>query len=111
MKLIHILFQQLYLKEPTRDATTIRGNILSYAVGSINRYIVRKLSKDMPKEILKGHEDMAKLRMSTLLAQCHMLCIELGWNYNQIELLGYEHLKERQEDLIREGWGEEGNLK
>lgn len=41
-------------------------------------------------------------------AETHMLCISLGWDFEELRKLGAQHLAERHTDFKRDGWSEVG---
>lgn len=46
--------------------------------------------------------------MADMLTQLFLLCETLSWNFDDLRVMGMQHLEERQKDFIRDGWAEIG---
>ena len=101
-------FVALHREEPTvnNKRLVMRGSIMGYELGDIQKFVVKNSQENLDEKIKKALGANAKLGMADLLAQCYMLCLDLGWDFEDIQLLGLEHLKERHVEIKRDGWGE-----
>jgi len=84
----------------------MRGAIMGYELGDIQKYTTKDSQHNLPVNIKKGLEENAKLGMADIIIQCRMLCLDCHWNFDEIQELGLEHLKERHLDFERDGYGE-----
>ena len=84
----------------------LRTNIMGYELGNIQEYTTKNSQKHLDPMIKKGLEENAKLGMADLITQCRMLCLDAGWDFDKIQKLGLDHLKERHEDFKKDGFGE-----
>ncbi len=102
-------FIGLHRIEPdsTDSKKIMRTNIMGYELGDIQRFTNKNAQKNLDTKSKKILEANAKLGMADLLAQCYMLCLDMNWNFEEIQLLGLDHLRERQVEIQRDGWGEE----
>ena len=67
-------------------------NVMTYELGDlVKMFFYTKLYPDR-KQILMIE---AKIALSDLLAQCHVVCEREGWNFVELDLLGKERLHER----------------
>lgn len=85
----------------------LRGTIMGYELGEIQKFAVRNSQGSIPKELMVGHANHAKLGMADLLTQCRMFCFDNGWNFDDIQEMGMNHLIERQKEFQKDGWGEQ----
>ena len=53
-----------------------------------------------------AHEKDAKLAAADLITMIHALCIEKGWDFEELRLLGLNRLKERYKEFYERGWRE-----
>lgn len=91
--------------ENTLTRQVLRVGIMGYELGSLQQSIIKNSQENVNDYIKKGYLENGKLGMADLITQCKMLCIDLSWNYREIELLGIEHLKEREKDFKKDGYG------
>lgn len=101
-------FIRLHQEEPecTLHRIIMRSAIMGYELADIQKFAVKNAQENMDKDIKRALGANAKLGMADLLAQCQMFCIDLGWDFEEIQILGLEHLKERHVEIKRDGWGE-----
>lgn len=59
--------------------------------------------------VVNAMEHEAKLGMADLITQCRMLCLDCNWDFDELQILGLEHLKERHEDFKKDGFSETGS--
>ena len=77
--------------------------IMTYELGDMMKMLVyRHNYKNNPNRV-KGYMIEAKIALSDLLAQCHVICEREGWVFSEIESLGIERLHERIDRRIRLG--------
>lgn len=90
--------------EPTSDNIMVRLNIIGYEYGDLQRALVyaERFRNDDIK--VKGYYGEGKLAVADMITMLHMLCISLGWNFEELRKYGVEHLKERQHDFIGDRW-------
>jgi len=85
----------------------LRTNIMGYELGAIQEFTSKNSQERLPEHIKQGLKDEAMLGMADLITQCRMLCLDIpGWNFDEIQKLGLDHLKERHEDFKKDGFGE-----
>ena len=101
-------FKALHVSEPavTNSRKVMRTSIMGYELGDIQKFAVKNSQEHLDIKIKKALEANAKLGMADLIAQCHMFCLDFGWDFEAIQLLGLEHLRERHVEIERDGWGE-----
>lgn len=101
-------FISLHRVEPksTDHKKIMRTNIMGYELGDIQRFTNKNAQKNLDLKSKKILEANAKLGMADLLAQCYMICLDMNWDFEEIQLLGLDHLKERHVEIERDGWGE-----
>lgn len=101
-------FIALHRDEPaaTNQRIVMRSSIMGYELGDIQKFAVKNSQEKLDIKIKKALGANAKLGMADLLAQCYMFCLDNGWDFEEIQLLGLEHLKERHVEIKRDGWGE-----
>jgi len=100
--------RELHREEPqvTNHRLIMRGCIMGYELADIQKFVVKNSQENMDEKLKKALGANAKLGMADLLTQCYMLCIDLGWDFEDVQVLGLEHLKERHVEIKRDGWGE-----
>jgi len=106
--------QKLKNNEPTSDNLFFRTNIIMYEFGDLCRSIVySERFKNNNKTLFRnGFKDTnvilseGKLAMADMITQLRMLCLSLGWNFDDLSELGIKHLEERQQDFNRDRWNE-----
>ena len=100
------LLIQLKKNEPTSDNQFFRLAILAYEMGDLHKSIVyaKRFKNDEKARI--AYLANGKLAMADILTQLYLLCTSLEWDFNALRRLGVQHLKERQEDFIIQGWNE-----
>lgn len=106
------MLQELKKNEPTSDNLFFRTNIIMYEFGDLCRSIVyAERFKNTDKPLFRnGFKDNStilaegKLAMADMITQIRMLCLSLGWNFNELSELGIQHLEERQKEHVRDGW-------
>ena len=89
----------------TKGRSVTRAAIIFYEFGSGAEYLAKEQQKNLPDPIKKGLGENAKLGMADTLIQCQMICLDHGWDFDEIRILGLEHLKERKKDFAKEGYG------
>lgn len=86
--------------------SVMRSNIMGYELGAIQEFTAKNTQENLPQHIKLGLKDEAMLGMADLITQCRMLCLDTpGWNFDKIQKLGLDHLKERHEDFKKDGFG------
>ncbi len=102
-------FKTLHIEEPvsTDMRKILRTNIMGYELGHIQQFTNNNAHESLDSKTKKVFEGNAKLGMADLIAQCRMLCLDCGWDFDDIQLMGLDHLKERHDDFKKIGWGEE----
>jgi len=105
------LFEKLkelrkYEPPPSNQKNILRCCIMGYELGDIQRAIKTNSMENIDFVIKQGHIENGKLGMADLITQLKMLCLDIGWNYKEIEKMGVDHLIERHEDFKKEGWSE-----
>lgn len=100
--------RRLRNQEPQSSDTKniIRTNIMGYELGAIQEFTTKNAQNGLDPVIKKGYEANAKLGMADLIIQCRMLCLDNYWEFDEIQKLGLQHLKERHEDFKKEGFAE-----
>ena len=99
--------RRLLNKEPQMENRCImRAAIMGYELGPIQQFAVYNGRLKMSEGRLRGYEENAKLGMADLITQCRMMCLENGWNFDEIQKMGLDHLKERQKEFEMDGWAE-----
>ncbi|MCK4527997.1 hypothetical protein KAW18_11565 [candidate division WOR-3 bacterium] len=100
--------RRLRNQEPQSSDTKniIRTNIMGYELGAIQQFTTKNSQSNLPEPIKRGLEAEAKLGMADLIIQCRMLCLDMYWNFDEIQKIGLQHLKERHEDFKKEGFAE-----
>jgi len=95
-------------QEPKNDKFTpiIRALIVGYEIGDIQRYVKIRAQENLSDGIKKGYEQNAKLGLADAVIQLRLLCMDLGWNFDDLQYLGLKHLKERFVELKRDGFAE-----
>jgi len=53
-----------------------------------------------------AYEKEAKLAVADLIIMTHALCIEKGWDFEELRLLGLQRLRERYREFHERGWRE-----
>lgn len=86
--------------------TILRSAIMGYELGDIQKFAVKYAQQNLDSNIKKGLEENAKLGMADLVIQLRMFCEDMGWEFDSIQALGLEHLKERHEELKVDGWAD-----
>ena len=51
-------------------------------------------SEDISKEII-ARKSMMRTEIMAVIAQCHIICDEMGWNYDETEQMGIEQAMDR----------------
>lgn len=120
---VDTLLKVLKSKEPNSDNLFFRLAIIGYEWGDLNRAIVYaerfcndetmfKVGKEKKVMFRDGFKDKntilaeGKLAMADMLTQLFLLCLSLGWNWNDLRKFGAQHLSERHEDFKRDRWTE-----
>lgn len=67
-------------------------NILVYEVGDLVKMLFYSRVYPERKKILMIE---AKIALSDILAQCHVICEREDWNFIELDILGIERLHER----------------
>lgn len=91
---------------PMENRCIMRAAIMGYELGPIQQYAVYNGRLQMDAVLMKGYEENAKLGMADLITQCRMMCLEMGWNFDDIQKQGLDHLKERHVEFEKDGWAE-----
>lgn len=101
---IEAILKELKKIEPTSDNIMFRLNIIGYEFGDLQRALVyaKRFPDDKIKQ--KGYYAEGKLALADMLTMLQMLCISLGWNFEELRKLGVEHLRERQHEFIEQKW-------
>ncbi len=105
---------ELKKNEPSSDNEFFRLAIMDYELGDLARSLVYSNRFNESNKVQYGSNWISpevilsngKLAMADLVTQLHMLCLSLGWNFEDLRELGLEHLRERQKDFERDGWSE-----
>lgn len=129
-KSIDDVLRYLKSQEPNSNNLFFRNSIIGYEWGDLQRSIVYserfsnnetsfKVSDGKKVMFRDGFKDRSvilsegKLAMADLLTQLFLLCVSLeditgdaGWNFNELRVLGANHLEERHKDFKRDGWTE-----
>lgn len=92
------------LRRLDKTSLTARTTIMGYELGSIQEYAIRKVQKDFDPNVLKVLEENAKLGMADLITTCRMFSLDCGWDFDEIQKLGLEHIQERFKDFQKEGF-------
>lgn len=100
------LLIQLKKDEPTSDNQFFRLAIITYEMGDLNRSIVYAERFRNDEKARTAYLANGKLALADLLTQLHLLCQTVGWDFNELRMLGAKHLNERQEDFKKEGWSD-----
>lgn len=105
---LHEKLLELRKHEPkdSKQRHILRGCIMGYELGAVQQAIKQDAQENLDPNIKKGYIENGKLGMADLITQLKMLCLDMGWDYKEIERLGVEHLVERHEDFKKEGWAE-----
>jgi len=75
-----------------------RLSIILYELGDLAKNLVyAERFDDFPK-------GDGKTAMADLITMLHALCIEMGWDFEEIRRLGLERLKERYAEFAERGW-------
>lgn len=90
----------LRMKEK-KNTTEGRLNIMTYELGKTVHSVYYALRFPDNKNV---HLKEAKLELGDLITQIHMLCQELGFEFDDVRSLGLEHIKERYEEFEINGW-------
>ncbi len=100
---------RLHQQEPkgTKHRLILRSSIMGYELGDIQKFAVKNSQENMDADIKRALGANARLGMADLITQCHMFCLDMGWDFEDIQIMGLEHLKERHVEIKRDGWGEE----
>ena len=100
--------RRLRAREPPHSNKTdiLRTTIMGYELGAIQQYTVRVAHKTLHDDMRRGLEENAKLGMADLVTQLRMYCIDNHWNFNDIQAMGLQHLKEQHEIWKMEKWGD-----
>ena len=80
-----------------------RLSIIGYELGDLNKDIV--YMRRFPNE-KEAHRADSKLSLADLLTQISILCIELGFDEEEIRKMGKAHLNERYSEFEKRGWKE-----
>lgn len=100
------LLSELKKNEPSSDDKFFRLSIVAYEIGDLHRAIVYANRFKDDKRMRIAHLAYGKLALADALAQLYLLCLSLGWDFNELRELGALHLQERHEDFKRDGWRE-----
>ena len=76
------------------------ASIMTYELGDLVKMLF--YSKVYPKD-KDVYMIEAKISLSDILAQCHVICEREGWNFIEIDILGKERLFERVQRHIDKG--------
>lgn len=75
-----------------------RLSIILYELGDLAKSLVyAERFEDYPK-------GDAKTAMADLIIMLHTLCIEQGWDFDELHRFGLERLKERYREFAERGW-------
>lgn len=101
-KEIKKLHRQPFEKKKCNDLK--RGCILSYELSELIQFIVydhvsQEDGKERDESIFKGKESLAKMGLGDLLIQLRFLCIDNGWDIDNIQRDALNHRKERQKEI------------
>lgn len=97
---------ELKKNEPTSDNQFFRMCIASYEFGDLHRSIVYSERFKNDQKIRASHLANGKLALADLLTQLNLLCMVQEWDFDELRRLGVDHLKERHQDFMRDGWSE-----
>lgn len=100
--------RKLRAQEPAHNAarSIMRTAIMGYELADIQKFAVRSAPHTVDRQIEIGMRENAKLGMADLVTQCRMFCLDHYWCFDEIQLMGLEHLQERHVDFKRDGFGE-----
>lgn len=90
--------------EKTKCNNLKKGCILSYELGELINFIVynhvsQENGKVRDEQIYKAKERLAKMGLGDLLIQLRFLCIDNGWDIDNIQRDALNHRKERQKEI------------
>lgn len=80
-----------------------RLSIILYELGDLAKNLV--YAARFPDHA-KAHGEDAKLAMADLITMLHALCIEMGWDFEELRLLGLRRLANRYREFHEKGWKE-----
>ena len=98
--MIGLTTRYLHALEPDSPSIEFRTLIISSEVGMLSKLIA--YAAKFPKE-RSAHLADSKLAIGDALVQLKMLCLDLGFDPEEIEQLGLEHTLERFEDFRKRG--------
>jgi len=75
--------------------------IITYELGDLYRDLF--YAYRLPNE-KRAHLANAKLDLGELFVQLSILCKELGFDEKELRELGWQHLKDKFEELSKRGW-------
>lgn len=75
--------------------------ILQHQIGEAGYAIMK--SRRFPDDEA-GYLAAAKLGVADAMVQIEMLCLDLGWNPDEIKKMGLQHTWERFKDFEAKGW-------
>ena len=82
-----------------------KGCIVSYELGELINFIVfdvvsHENGKKPYKTIYESRKKLAMMGIADLIIQLRFLCIEYGWEFDNIQKMGLEHRVERQKEIL-----------
>lgn len=109
MKMNNRELRRLREEEPptSKFSIILRSAIMGYELADIQKFAVKTAQENIPIETKIHLEENAKLGLADLITQCQLLCLDMNWNFEIIQNLGLENLKERHSVLKTEGYSEE----
>jgi len=90
------------VEAPTTEI--LRLSIMEYTFGYLVKDLVYKNRfRNNPKDygVYKAH---SKLAFANALIQWKLMCEQLGFDWDEMLVLGQEHLEERYKDFMEDGW-------
>jgi len=96
------ILRELKKQEPG-TSIFFRAAIIAYEWGDVEKCLVRTVQDPENRRLYIAE---SKLHIADLITMIHVLCIELGLNFTELEELGIEHLKERYTEFKTKGWVE-----
>ncbi|ADI73542.1 hypothetical protein Metev_0636 [Methanohalobium evestigatum Z-7303] len=94
--------------EPPKNKQQLvtRAAIMGYELGDLQQFAVYNARSNMDPQILGSYRDNAKLALSDLLIQARMVCMDMGWDFDEVQELGLQHLQERMSEIQQDGFAE-----
>ena len=83
-----------------KDIST-RIDVMTYEFGEFTKYF--KIYAKAYGHLSDGYTAEARVCLAALLIQIEMFCVSYGWNMNELRAEGYEHLRDKIEEVKAKG--------